>query len=218
MAYEGMRPPRSTGRLEDPIPLRRAKNKLFVLEDWLENGVPPAKAGTVPSSLAQAFAWEDTDLGLRSAGSRRDFVTTHPVYGGTVAKIGVAIAKLKRMAGEPKVVPLFPNAVTAGKAAEKRPPELVAAVSQWHAERQRAESLQAQLVNANHQRGLAEDDVARLETEVRGLRLRLAAEEPIRLLYGARDETNGSDERASQDGRGSEREGGLGDEGSNGRN
>lgn len=181
MAGEGSRPSRPIGSRNDPIPMRRLKAKLGVLRGWLRHGVPADKFDNLPRSLAQAFAWEDVELGLEAKGSYKDFVMTHPVYGSTVRAVRDAIVELRKVSSSPNVAPLFP--ITNGKRGVSAavPSELIAVVSQWHAERQKAEDLRVQFLDADHKRSLAEDDVARLEAEVRGLRQRISAAEPARL-------------------------------------
>lgn len=172
---------RPAGRARDPIPLRRIKRKLEVLKGWRDNGIPPDKKAGMPRSLRQAFSWVDEDLGIRGTGSLGDFTTTHPTNGAAVRAIRDVIADLVAIECRTPAAAVVAFPVARAGTSVHVDAGLVAAVSQWHAERQRADDLEKRAVDAEHKRGLAEDDVARLENEVRGLRLRLAAEPPLRI-------------------------------------
>jgi len=43
---------------------QRIDRRIEVLTDWLENGVPREKIGSLPVSLTAAREWEDETLGI----------------------------------------------------------------------------------------------------------------------------------------------------------
>ncbi|KEZ17223.1 hypothetical protein CP98_03723 [Sphingobium yanoikuyae] len=56
---------------------QRIDRRIEVLTDWLENGVPREKIGSLPVSLTAAREWEDETLGIARIPSPRTFTKNH---------------------------------------------------------------------------------------------------------------------------------------------
>ncbi|MBB3147204.1 putative Zn-dependent protease [Phyllobacterium trifolii] len=113
---------------------------------WAVAGVPSGV--DYPKSLNQARNWSNESLGIVKVGSKRDFTTTHPVYGAAVREINALIKKL----GPPKNISprVYKSQKARRLAAEdesRQYKEMLKQITkQWHETRFALESIQRDLV------------------------------------------------------------------------
>lgn len=155
-----------------PTVEQRVERRLEVLRAWDRDGLPFGK--TIPASLTEAKDWDDPELGIVPIGSPNDFTKSHPILGDRIRDIAGLITKLaKRYApakGGPRsrARPTSSTSIFERRAHER---QLEAAVSQWHAERDRSLAAAAR-ADAAEARSLAllEENAAkdRLIADLRG--------------------------------------------------
>ena len=118
---------------------QRIERRLTVLREWLREGIPSGKR--IPTTLNDARSWNDPDLGIAPISSPNEFTQTHPFLGERVRDIAGLLTALRRRFDPPKKKHSVQSnrsetATSFDRKAHDR--QLQAAVSQWHAERDRA--------------------------------------------------------------------------------
>lgn len=132
---------------------QRIESRLRLLRRWLQEGVPLGQP--VPASLTEARLWHEPMLGILRISSPNEFTQKHPIHGGQVKAIAELLTKIrrkykasKRPSAGSKDRPVGLQTALDHSEVNR---QLVAAVSQWQAERA------AHL----HQKGLADAAAAR---------------------------------------------------------
>lgn len=122
---------------ESPVP-DRIKHLKALLSKWEEEGVPAGVA--IPKSPRQAKSWELPEYQVFPIGSKRDWRTTHEVWGSDIEDIGSNIKRLHKK--KPNHHPFEPERLrrlrTQTKLAETEA-TLEKVTAQWHAAVERAE-------------------------------------------------------------------------------
>lgn len=117
-----------------PTVRQRIETRLEVLQSWLRDGVPDGQRA--PTSLKQVRVWKDLKLGISPISSPNEFTKTHHLHGPMVREIADLLTALRKGSGDRQAThpPMQPALVEVfDRRAFDR--QLVAAVSQWHAER-----------------------------------------------------------------------------------
>ncbi|WP_454656190.1 hypothetical protein [Bosea beijingensis] len=132
---------------------QRIESRLRLLRRWLQEGIPSGQP--VPASLTEARLWHEPMLGILRISSPNEFTQKHPIHGGQVKAISELLTKIRRKYATNKRPGSASKERSVGSQAaldhSEMDRQLVAAVSQWHAERA------AHL----HQKGLADAAAAR---------------------------------------------------------
>ena len=117
----------------------RVERRLEVLRDWDRDGPPLGKR--IPGSLNEARLWDDPELGILPISSPNEFTQSHAILGERIRHIAGLLTKLGKRHALPKGK-RKPRAAQSGSASifdrKAHDRQLEAAVSQWHAERDRA--------------------------------------------------------------------------------
>lgn len=117
----------------------RVERRLEVLRAWDREGLPIGK--TIPASLTKVREWDDPELGIVPISSPNDFTKNHPLLGERIRDIAGLLTKLGRRYAplngklKTRTKPTSSTSIFDRKAHER---QLQAAVSQWHAERDRS--------------------------------------------------------------------------------
>jgi len=80
----------------------RIARRKALLSEWLKNGIPPGKHGSLPRSLRAAREWSDAELGIVAIKSPNDFTKQHPVHGEQVRQIAQLLQAIGQRYGRPK--------------------------------------------------------------------------------------------------------------------
>ena len=106
-----------------------------LLSEWLKNGIPPGKHGSLPRSLRAAREWNDAELGIAAIKSPNDFTKRHPVNGEQVRQIADLLEAIAKRYVRPKNRVVKAAPATGAKSDRKEADRLLSEIaSQWHAE------------------------------------------------------------------------------------
>ena len=158
----------------------RIERRLEVLREWLREGIPAGKL--IPKSLAEARAWEDAELGIVAIVSPNEFTTTHPTFGARVRDVGGLLTALKKKFNKPTSVPTRSSdaALKFDRSALER--QLAAAVSQWHAERDRMQQEKGRADSAEFRSVMLLKEVEQKDELIADLRRQLASKQGLRAV------------------------------------
>ncbi len=159
---------------------QRIARRLEVLRDWLSEGVPAGHS--IPRSLKAARVWEDAELGIMPIASPNEFTTTHHQHGGMVRDIAGLLTALKKQFERPaKTSSTRSSGADATFDRKAFDAQLVAVISQWHAERDQrlhekrradaAEARSVMLLEDNSQKDVIIADLQRQLAARDGLRV-----------------------------------------------
>lgn len=158
----------------------RIERRLALLREWLREGIPVGKV--VPKSLAEARAWDDAELGIVSIVSPNEFTTTHPTFGARVQDIASLLTALKKKFKQPATVSSRSSspALKFDRSALER--QLVAVVSQWHAERDQRQNEKRRADSAEFRSAMLLKEVDKKDDLIADLRRQLAAKQGLRAV------------------------------------
>ncbi len=163
---------------------QRIDSRCRLLQRWLAEGVPIGQ--WVPQSLTEARLWDDPMLGIMRIASPNEFTQKHVIHGSRVKQIASLLTKIRKkygmekgLRGSSKERAAVPDA-SFNRAEVDR--QLVAAVSQWHAERAAHlhEKSRAQAAEARERNYLAESDMK--DRVISELRRELAGRRGLRVM------------------------------------
>jgi hypothetical protein len=150
----------------------RVRQRVVVLRQWLDQGIPTGRLGTVPRSLRGARVWEDAEFLIRKIGSPNDFTVTHRTWGREVQEIARLIAALHAKYRRPNQK--APTSVAAKKAdTEARDSVMRNVVSQWHTERAKVVELTARAASEIARCRLLQQECDQRDREIADLRRQL---------------------------------------------
>lgn len=153
------------------------------LNKWLTDGIPPGKTTSLPSSLREARDWEDPELNIQPIGSPNDFTTTNRKWGQDVREIARLLTRLNNLYDQGPRTKKIPSQHTANKGDDKMVrQDLVAAVSQWHSERDARERERKRADAAETRLSLISAESAQKDSEIADLRSRLAHRDGLRVV------------------------------------
>ena len=160
---------------------QRIERRLEVLREWLRDGIPVGES--IPRSLNAARLWENVELGILPIASPNEFTTTHHLHGGRVRDIGGLLTELRKRFDRPTGRSSTRSTSAAAKFDRKAfDRQLEAAVSQWHAERDRRLHERRRADAAEARSVLLLEENARKDALIADLQHQLAAHQGLRVV------------------------------------
>jgi len=160
---------------------QRIERRLEVLREWLREGVPAGKP--IPKNLKAVRLWEDVELGILPIPSPNEFTTTHRQHGPLVRDVGGLLTALRKRFGRPAGSSKARSSATVATTFDRKAfdRQLSAAVSQWHAERDRLLHERKRADAAEARSVLLLDENAGKDELIADLRRQLAARDGLRV-------------------------------------